>query len=296
MERRIVRVGYCIYCGQQEGLLSDEHVVPYSLGGTSVLRNASCRSCADITSRFELAIARRQLGAFRVRGDLPTRRRKERPKVLSLELVNKDGSKRIIDVDPDKHPGTLLLPDLPEPRLLEPTLGAPRRPFRYFFAFPDSDVLELPEKHNAVAMHIGSFEIGSFYLLLAKVAHAGAFIYPGNWLRLWKPLLPQLILRRREDYDHLIGGTGDPEFDVSDGTFPTFYRTVAVEDEMYLVAFFNLFGQNDTPVYQVVVGQRHRRVTADALRQIHPDGLSALAVDEEKVKKLLNDLVTSKSR
>jgi hypothetical protein len=93
-------------------------------------------------------------------------------------LVDKDGSKRTLEVRPDEHPGTLILPDLPEPSLLEPTLDGLRRPFRMFLALPDSDVLELPGKHNAAAMDIGSFEIGSFYLLLAKVAHAGAFYYP----------------------------------------------------------------------------------------------------------------------
>ena len=150
-------------------------------------------------------------------------------------------------------------------------------------------MFELPNKHNAAAMQIVTFEIGGFYLLLAKVAHAGAFSYPGNWTRLWEPLLPDLILGEKEDYDRLIGGTGTPEFNSSDGTFPVFYRTVAIDDEMYLVAFFRLFGQNDTPTYQVVVAQRRQCVTADVLRQIHPDGLSALAVDQEQVNVLLND-------
>lgn len=290
MEKRSPHVGHCIYCGETEGPLSDEHTVPYSLGGTAVLRNASCPSCAEITSRFELDIARFQLGAFRVRAHLPTRHPKERPKTLSLELLNKDGSRRILKVDPYEHPSTLMLPDLPEPFLLEPTLIGPRRPFRMFVAFADSDVLELPRKHNAVAMGIGSFDIGSFYLLLAKVAHAGAYYYPGNWSRLWEPLLPDLILGKTEDYDRLIGGTGNPEFAPSDGSFPMFYRTVEVGNEMYLVAFFRLFGQNDTPTYQVVVGQRRPQVTTAVLRQIHPDGLSALAVDQDKVGALLNNL------
>jgi hypothetical protein len=65
---------------------------------------------------------------------------------------------------------------------------------------------------------------------------------------------------------------------------------VAVDDETYLVGFFRLFGQNDTPSYQVVVGRRRDRVTADDLRHIHPDGLSALAVNQEKVRALLDGL------
>lgn len=45
--------------------LTDEHVVPLSLGGQHILEDASCLDCADVTKRFEQDVAREMLGAAR---------------------------------------------------------------------------------------------------------------------------------------------------------------------------------------------------------------------------------------
>ncbi len=285
MEKRGQPVGYCIYCGTAELPLSDEHVVPLSLGGDAVLPKASCPACANITSRFELTIARQQLGPYRVRAGLPTRRPEKRPTTLSLELLDKDGSSRTIDLPPDQHPATLLVPDLPEPTLLVPLLDSPRRSFRMFIALPDESVFALAHEHDAVAFKVGTFEIGSFYSLLAKVCHAGAFHYPGDWTLCWEPLLPDLIVGDAEDYDHLIGGTAVDEFEGDDMGYPMFYRTVAVDDDLYLVAYLKLFAWNHTPTYQVVVGKRYEKVVVDVTETptIDPASLESLALDPESL-------------
>lgn len=218
-----------------------------------ILPAASCEKCAAITSRFEMQVARDVLGAYRVRTGAPTRRPKERPSNLPLELIDHDGSRGTIDVEPSAHPGTLLLPDLPEPSVLVPTLEGERKNFRMFFALPDHDALSIASEHGAAAMHLGSFEIGCFYKLLAKIAHAGAFLDP-QWTKIWQPLLPDLILERANNFDTLIGGTDVSEFDDDDGGFPAFYRSVDVKEKRYLVAYFKLFGPNRTPTYQVVTG------------------------------------------
>ena len=211
-------------------------------------------------------------------------------------MIDSDGKKRSVQIDADQHPGTLLLPDLPEPGLLVPSLDGPRRGFRYFIALPDSEVFRLKDTYDAEAIGLGTFEIGSFYLLLAKIAHAGAYLYPGDWTLFWEPLLPELIVGERQDYDHFIGGSGDDrDFDEGDGSFPGFYRTVAVDDSMYLVAFSRMFAQNNTPTYQVVVGRRRERVTVplEDLRKLDPEGLSWLAVNPEKLAAFIEDSETT---
>jgi HNH endonuclease len=45
-------VGRCIYCGSTD-LLSEEHIIPYSLSGHYVLPEASCDKCAKTINRFE---------------------------------------------------------------------------------------------------------------------------------------------------------------------------------------------------------------------------------------------------
>jgi 5-methylcytosine-specific restriction endonuclease McrA len=47
-------VNRCIYCGTLENL-TDEHIIPYGLGGRSILPKASCSECSNITTNFELA-------------------------------------------------------------------------------------------------------------------------------------------------------------------------------------------------------------------------------------------------
>ena len=76
--------GVCIYCGTRNSKLSDEHVVPYSLGGSHVLRKASCGRCADITKKFEQKVARDLWGVPRIVFDAPSRRKKQRKKRLSM--------------------------------------------------------------------------------------------------------------------------------------------------------------------------------------------------------------------
>jgi len=68
------RVGECIYCGGKWGKLTDEHIVPYGLGGNWILPESSCERCAKITSQTEFEVLRKQLIQVRARLDLPSRK------------------------------------------------------------------------------------------------------------------------------------------------------------------------------------------------------------------------------
>src|SRR5438128_2975295 len=75
---RIASRGACIYCGARDVALTNEHVIPLSLGGQHILEGASCRSCADITSRFERDVARDMWGDARNSYNVQSRRRGQR--------------------------------------------------------------------------------------------------------------------------------------------------------------------------------------------------------------------------
>jgi hypothetical protein len=47
--KRYPGFGRCIYCGAA-GNLKDEHIVPLSLGGNTMILKASCGACEKITS------------------------------------------------------------------------------------------------------------------------------------------------------------------------------------------------------------------------------------------------------
>src|SRR5216684_2974371 len=79
------RIGRCIYCLSQENL-SDEHAVPFSLGGDITLEDASCDRCAGITSYLDGYLARHVFHEFRTHRGLQSRR--GLPKELPATLIH----------------------------------------------------------------------------------------------------------------------------------------------------------------------------------------------------------------
>ena len=251
-------IGYCIYCGSTETDLSREHIVPLSLGGNHVLGNASCRDCAKITQQFEQFCARTIMGPFRVRTGAPTRNPEQRPSELPLGLIDSDGTKREIEIPADKHPATLMLPVFAKPRLLLALNEQRRESFIMWLALPDNEVFNLAKEHNSSSFKLGSFEILNYCRLLAKIAHAAAFLDP-NWKNVFEPLLPDLILGKTKVYDDIVGGIDQVKNEPEDANFPIFFESVDVNDQRYLVAQFRLFANQGSPNYRVVVARMKKK-------------------------------------
>lgn len=109
-------VGQCIYCGATQDL-RDEHVVPYGLNGRWILRDATCKLCADITSLFELEVLRKALLAPRAVLGFKTRRKGQRPQSLPLQ-IDRGGGPVAVDLPLDKHPGIAVFPRFESPSWL----------------------------------------------------------------------------------------------------------------------------------------------------------------------------------
>lgn len=101
-------INQCIYCGTKDDL-TDEHIVPFALGGRYVLSKSSCKKCAAITSLIERKVLRGFMLEARTVGNFPTRNEKSRPQSLPLE-IEKDGSYITVELSPGDHPGILTLP------------------------------------------------------------------------------------------------------------------------------------------------------------------------------------------
>ena len=76
-------VDRCINCGSTREL-TDEHVMPRGLSGRWIIKHGSCKSCAKITSAFEMAVLRNEFLLPRTALRLPTYHPKNRPKGVSI--------------------------------------------------------------------------------------------------------------------------------------------------------------------------------------------------------------------
>ena len=102
-------VGRCIYCGIPENLsgpegLNDEHIIPFSLGGTAILPKASCSNCSNETHAFEGYFAGVMFEAARTHFYWKSRKRK-RP--TTLPVANPKGGSMRIQVE--HHPPVVFL-------------------------------------------------------------------------------------------------------------------------------------------------------------------------------------------
>jgi hypothetical protein len=80
-----------MYCERTEDL-SDEHVIPFALGGNFIIPSSSCPECSRVTSEFERRVLRGFMLGARTLAGFPTRRPKERPTTLPVTAKDASGT------------------------------------------------------------------------------------------------------------------------------------------------------------------------------------------------------------
>ncbi|MGE0742901.1 MAG: HNH endonuclease [Hyphomonadaceae bacterium] len=81
-QQRLSPVDRCIYCLATDAL-TDEHIIPVSLGGLLILPKASCPRCQVVTTRFEQAVARHMYWPLRLRLGIEGSRKRKKPDALA---------------------------------------------------------------------------------------------------------------------------------------------------------------------------------------------------------------------
>jgi hypothetical protein len=265
--RKYPPVGRCIYCGSDGGSegLRDEHMVPYALGGHAELREASCRSCEQITSYIDGYLARHIFYDLRSHVRAPSRRSlpKKRPAHISV------GDQGVsLDLPVDDHPFALMLPtwDLPGIlRQVQPTEDFPVTNVRAYNYMPPNlrDALALPEDAPDPVVHIGPGTINNmtFARAITKIAYCNAIARYGlNGFR--RLVAPDIVLGNYPWLPYFVGSEpGEPP--------PPHPRHVRHAVELatatgrggirILVASVRLFANSGTaehgmPIYRVVMG------------------------------------------
>jgi hypothetical protein len=260
--------GECIYCGAKadEVELTDEHIVPFSLGGNAVILDGSCKVCAAETTRIENEVGRKVLLDFRTHANVQTRRKKRRPTELPFTYALADNEQRTMTVPIADHPYFTPLPVWGLPGLLQgkpPTAQFEHYKAHVFYWIPPSMQQTLGLKPGEHAqLPFPEFRINHEYFAraIAKIAYCQAVAQFGlhEFRRL---VLPNLILGRYPCIPYFVGCKID---DPPPPTERSVMHVIQVGFEQIhrmrlAIATVRLFANSGVedhgpPIYEVVVG------------------------------------------
>lgn len=249
---RIPSRGACIYCGASGVRLTDEHVIPLSLGGSHILEGASCDDCADITTKFERDVARDMWGDARNSYNAPSRRKKERK--THIILSDPDSPDRRVKVPYSEYPAAMVFYKMGRAGLLE---GLPDTvdvsTAWELVAISDRDKAKQFQgkwgiKLTSKFRHVPE----SFARLLAKIAYCNLLCALDP--RDFRPICLPYILGTKNNPSYVVGGT----FEIA-GPNPGLGYVLNTagfvrNDRLMLMVEIRLFADNGTPTYHVVVG------------------------------------------
>jgi hypothetical protein len=232
--------------------LTDEHIVPYSLGGQHVLLDASCAACCGITKKFEQEVARGLWGDARTSYGAPSRRKKHR----KSHIVVRDpkNPERGIRVPYSEYPAPMVFYKMSKAGILQGASEEADLSFMWkLVTVTDEKRLKAfeakyPGKLTASFKHVPE----SFGRLIAKVGYGQVLTLLSP--REFNPICLPYILGQRFNISYVVGGASEipppnkeTGYDLRTGGFGDSQRLVLLS-EVRLVA-------NDrTPVYHVVVG------------------------------------------
>lgn len=252
---RFDAVGFCIYCGAA-GKLTDEHVVPYGLGGNSlILPKSSCGECAMTTGGLENSFLRLTTGRLREMLALPTRGKTVRTGQCELQAYECLTDGQLIPANyfvrqPIKDaPIFYPVPILPPPAIFSDANGTTPAEVEFRAILLNGKISDLPPGHR---IYLGGFRPSDLYRQLIKIAYGYAVGVLGP--RTFKPLVQEIILGKSEAFQHFLGC-------FSDQPSPN-GKTVNLQQgfaewhaKRYVIVRVQIFGQLPTPTYCAVVGE-----------------------------------------
>ncbi len=260
--------GECIYCGAlgSDVELTDEHIIPLSLGGRAVIRGGSCKSCAKETSRLENEIAHKVLWEFRAHVNSPTRRKKARPKELAFTYSIGGGAKQEKTVPIADHPFFVPMPVWGRPGLLDgrPPTGQFEHYKAHVFYYVPPNIRQTMSLGDGI---LGEIPLPEFRINhdlyargIAKIAYCDAIARFG--LKKFRRLvMPNLILGRYPHIPYFVGCRLDdpPPPTPRDVLHEITVGPVALDGIKLLVSSIRLYSnsgveEHGPPVYEVVIG------------------------------------------
>jgi hypothetical protein len=252
LQSLVVDVGECIYCGAREGVLSDEHVVPYALKGTWILKHASCESCRKITSLFERRVLRGPYLLARTVLKLPTRHKKQRPKTFTVE-TKKGDAVVTHELGTGQFPATVFFLQFAPPACTSQASSQSgincSGAYLYQLSGPTLDEFAKQNLADAVLVR-HEIKPVDFARMIAKIAYGFCVFKYGSVLREKSFVLPA-ILGQENDIGRWVGCDGERHLSSSN----TLHVVETAENNGLILARVKLFSFLDSPEYLVVVGR-----------------------------------------
>ena len=245
--------GACIYCGESDVALTDEHVVPYSLGGSHVLKGSSCGRCADITKKFEQKVARDLWGSARTAFDAPSRRKRERRKTLLM--ADSDGRKGDLTVPAAEYPAGFVFYKMGRAGLLRGLPADVDVSSKWQLVVIDDDkrrrsfLERYPERPLTLSFRHVPQEFGR---LLAKVGYG--HLLTQLELGDFRPICLPFILGNETNVSYVVGGTLEEQVPEPNNGYSLGTAAFGSADRLMLVALVRLLANTHAPAYHVVVG------------------------------------------
>ncbi len=256
-------IGMCIYCGSKDNL-TDEHIIPFGLGGNLIIKKASCPDCAKVTGDFEQTCLRAMYGPLRLLYDLPTRRPEKRPIELPLKVKYRHDETewQTMFVDQKKYPFLVTFPYFEAPGILsKDPIGKSEGPVTKrlwirgaspYYSFRELlDKLLFELKVDSICPE-SKAEIPAFCRMISKIAHAFAVAKIG--LANFTPVLNPIIIKNNVSHCmYYLGSINKNEAPESD-----LHKLEILEFNNIDVIFVTvrLLCKLGTPTYIVAVGTR----------------------------------------
>lgn len=242
----------CIYCGTRDVELTDEHVLPFFIGGKHVLEKASCRSCSKITTKFERHVAKGLWDDARNAYNASTRRPKKRKKHILLDDQKNPGKK--IKIPFNEYPAAMIFYYMDAAGFL---LGLPETTDRSntwtFKAIVDQQKLEAFEKKYPGQLTAKMrFNHDSYCRFLEKVAYCQILcsLDPSDF----RPICLPYIMGEKTNHSFIVGSRKsipEPQKGLGYTMSTICYGT---SEYIILMAEIRIIADNHTPVYHVLVG------------------------------------------
>lgn len=253
-------IGKCIYCGSIDNL-TDEHLIPLSLGGTVILLDGSCKECQKATHAIEGHVAGRMFKALRVHHQLPTRRPKDRPKELIVLHGSAPERSTPVAIAVGDAPGIVVFPIFDVPSLVS---GYSAGMIGAGMYATTRDYKDRTVKLKSTSLPDGGiaqtdFNPHKFLRVLAKIAHCCAVEHFGELVQ--SELAPIILDRDCNPLTHV--GCPTEEMKIlpppsTDTLHQVGTDTRDLRGERYLffnIRLFGYLGDPPTPEYSVIVGR-----------------------------------------